>query len=66
MRYGLTQNEIKRIIQAELDTNPDLKYYIDNQYIDELLELLIEGISIAIMRNTETVIDRILREIKRK
>ena len=56
MHYGLSKEEIEEIIQAELDKNPDLKYYINNSYFDEFISLLIDGISNAIIQNTEKTI----------
>ena len=62
MNYGLSIYQIKEIIQSELDKNPDLKYYINNQYFDEFISLLIDGISKAIVENSRKVIDDIERE----
>ena len=56
MKYGLSEHEAKEIIQQELDKNPDLKYYINNPYLEELITLLIDGISKAIAKNNEEVI----------
>ena len=66
MDYGLTEYQIKRIIQRELDKSPDLKYYINNPYMDELLELLIDGIAEAIAENTRMVFDSIESEKRRR
>ena len=62
MNYGLSNSEVKGIIQNELDKNPDLKYYINNPYFDEFISLLIDGISKAIVENSRKVIDDIERE----
>ena len=64
MNYGLSNSEVKGIIQNELDKNPDLKYYINNPYFDEFVSLLIDGISIAIEKNNRKIIDDIKREKK--
>lgn len=64
--YGLRKYEIEKIIRAKLNKNPDLKYYIDNDYIDELVSLLIDGISEAIVENTKKTIDDVTRELTRK
>ena len=66
MRYGLSENQIKDIIQQQLDKKPDLKYYINNSYLEELVSLLIDGISVAIVKNSKKVIDDIEREARRK
>lgn len=62
MIYGLSNSQVKGIIQNELDKNPDLKYYINNPYFDEFISLLIDGISKAIVENSRKVIDDIERE----
>lgn len=61
MRYGLSHYEIYNLIMESVDKNPNLKYYINNDYIYELVEALVDGISIAIEENTQAV----MREIKR-
>lgn len=66
MSYGLTEHELKRVILMELNHNPDLKYYINNPYLDELLDLLIDGITKAITANTQEVIHQIESETRRK
>lgn len=66
MEYGLTEYELKRIIQKELEKNPDLQFYINNPYFDELLSLLIDGITKAIAANTREVFDNIESESRRR
>lgn len=61
--YGLTKNEAERIIRDSLNKNPDLKYYVNNDYIDELLALLIDGVCNAIEENNKKVIWDIEHEI---
>ena len=55
MQYGLRKHEIKEIINYSLNNNPDLKYYIDNDYFDEFMELLLEGICNAIEQNNKQI-----------
>ena len=66
MKYGLKDYEVERIIRHSLNKNPDLKYYINNDYIDELISLLVEGIGQAIEANNKKVISDIEREIRLK
>lgn len=66
MQYGLKDYEVERIIRHSLNKNPDLKYYINNDYLDELISLLIEEVSQAIEENTRKVISDIEREIRLK
>ena len=55
--YGLRKEEVENIIKYNLDKNPDLKYYIDNDYIYELINLLIEGVGVAIEKNNQKIED---------
>lgn len=64
--YGFRANEVERIIRHSLNENPDLKYYINNDYIDELMNLLVSGISKAIEENNKKIVDDIENDIKRK
>ena len=65
-RYGLNDYEVERIIRHSLNKNPDLKYYINNEYIEELLNLLIDGVSKAIEENNKKVISDIEDELRVK
>lgn len=56
---GLTHGEIRRIIYQSIERNPDLKYYIDNDYIYELVDAIVDGVSFAIEENTRKVIRQI-------
>ncbi len=58
--------QIEKIIRHSLDKNPDLKYYINKDYIDELVNLLVIGVSQAIEENTKKVISDIEREFRLK
>lgn len=59
---GLRNDEIENIIRYSLNKNPDLKYYIGNDYIEELINLLVEGVANAIVENNKKVIDDYKRE----
>lgn len=59
MNYGLKKERIRAIIKSRIERNPDLKYYINNDYIYELVDDIVEGVSEAIYENTEEVIRKI-------
>lgn len=63
-KYGLRQEELKRIILETMNSNPDLKYYVEDDYVLQLMDLMAEGVARAIEENTEHVIDRVTRELK--
>ena len=64
MSYGLRKHEIKKIIYESVEKNKDLKYYINDDYIYELVDSIVDGISEAIEQNTKTVIRQITRELR--
>ena len=64
--FGNDKDEIKRVIMYHLNQKPDLKYSSNNSYIDELIDLLIEGISDAVARNTENVLQELERSQKER
>lgn len=64
-KYGLRQEELKRIILETMNSNPDLKYYVEDDYVLQLMDLMAEGVARAIEENTEHVIDRVTRELKK-
>ena len=64
MAYGLDKRELKKIITEKVEQNPDLKYYINDDYIYELVEAVVDGVSEAIEKNTKAVFRQIERELK--
>jgi hypothetical protein len=63
-KYGLRQEQLKGIILETMNSNPDLKYYVDDDYVLQLMDLMVEGVARAIEENTERVIDNITKELK--
>ena len=63
-KYGLRQEQLKSIIIETMNSNPDLKYYVDDDYVLQLMDLMVEGIARAIEENTERVIDNITKGLK--
>lgn len=63
-KYGLRQEQLKRIILETMNSNPDLKYYVDDDYVLQLMDLMVEGVARAIEENTERVIDNITKGLK--
>lgn len=61
MRKGMIKYEIKRILEEKIESDPDLKYYLDNEYTIKIIDLLVEGISEAFEKNNEKLMDDLLR-----
>ena len=61
MKKGLRKSDVKSNLYEKLDSNPDLKYYIDNEYVTMLVDLLIDGIAEVIEENNEELIDDLFR-----
>ncbi|MBR3920304.1 MAG: hypothetical protein IKJ47_00040 [Oscillospiraceae bacterium] len=66
MKCGLKDYEVERIIRHSLNKNPDLKYYINNDYIEEVINLLVIGVSKAIEENNKKIISDIERQLHMK
>ena len=64
MSYGLSHYKIRKLIMESIDKNPNLKYYINDDYIYELVDAIVDGVSIAIEENTKTVIREIERDLR--
>ena len=47
------KSKIKSIISSSINSDPDLKYYLNNEYVDRLIDLLIDGIANAIIDNND-------------
>lgn len=60
MNLGLRKSQIETIVRGKLEKEPDLKYYVDNDYVMRLVDLLVEGVAEAIDRNNDEL-DRQLR-----
>lgn len=63
MRYGLDSYHVKRIILEKIQRNPDIYYFINNDSIEELINLVIEGIADSIEENNQKLINDFTREI---
>ena len=61
MRKGMSKYEIKRILEEKIESDHDLKYYLDNEYTIKIIDLLVEGISEAFEKNNEKLMDDLLR-----
>lgn len=48
---GLRKSDVERLLHKKIDADPDLKYYLDNEYVIKALDLLIEGIGEVIEEN---------------
>ena len=61
LRSGLNRHDIERRLHERLDSNPDWKYYIDDEHISKIIDLLIEGIADVIGENNKMLVDDLLR-----
>lgn len=64
MNLGLRKNQIELILRDKLEEEPDLKYYMDNDYVMRLVELLVEGVAEAIDENNKTIENKFRRLLK--
>lgn len=61
MKKGLRKYEIERKLHEKITSNPDLKYYLDNEYVTAIIDLLIDGIGEVIEENNEALVNDIFR-----
>ena len=61
MNKGLNRHRVEGILREKIASDPDLKYYIDNDYITKLIDLLIEGIGEVVEENNDKFADDLLR-----
>lgn len=59
-KLGLDKYQTKRIIEEKLKSDPDLKYYIENDYILKLIDLLVDGIAEVIDENNNKIRDALI------
>ena len=57
---GLKKRDIERKLYQKINSNPDLKYYISDEYVIKLVDLLIEGISEIIEENNKELVKNLL------
>ncbi len=62
LNKGLRKHEIERKLYEKINSDPDLKYYIDNEYVTRLVGLLIEGVSEIIEENNQKLLDDLLHK----
>lgn len=61
MSIGLSKNEVQRKLREKINEDPDLKYYVEDEYITKIIDLLIEGIGEVIEKNNETVFGKLIK-----
>ena len=64
MFRGLDKYKIERILMEKMESDPDLKYYLNDESIIKAINLLIEGISEVIDRNNKELERDYKREIR--
>lgn len=62
---GLHRWEIEARLHEKIASEPDLKYYLNDEYVIKLVDLLIKGIAEVIEENNQRAIDNIVREMRR-
>lgn len=55
MFRGLNKYEIEENLRKKMETDPDLKYYLNDESIIKMINLLIKGIAEAIDENNRAL-----------
>ena len=63
--YGMRKNEVVRELKQYIEKDPDLKYYLDNEYVEKIIGLLIEGIGNIVEKNNRKIEEDKKRELRR-
>ena len=58
---NVVKRDVERIFWQKIESEPDLKYYIDNDYITKLINLLIEGIGDVVEENNKKLVRDLFR-----
>ncbi len=61
MHKGMRKNDVSQRLYEKLDSDSDLKYYLDDENIIKLVGKLIEGIGEVIEENNKRLSDDLLR-----
>jgi len=56
---GMRKYEVEQRLREKIAMDPDLKYYIDNEYVMKLVDLLIEGIGEIIEDNNRELFKKL-------
>ena len=62
--YGMRKSEVVRELKQYIEEDPDLKYYLDNEYVEKIIGLLIEGIGNIIEKNNRKIEEDKKRELR--
>lgn len=63
-RYSLSEYEVKKIIQDKLEEHPDIFYYIDNPYLQKVIDALVDGVSEAMAQNNKKLVENVMTIIE--
>ncbi len=61
----MRKSDVSQRLYEKLDSDPDLKYYLDDENIIKLVGKLIEGIGEVIEENNKRLSDDLLRGVSR-
>lgn len=64
MFRGLDKYKIERILMEKMESDPDLKYYLNDESVIKAINLLIKGIAEVIDKNNKELERDFKREIR--
>ena len=62
----MNKNEVVKTLRQYINKDPDLKYYLDDENIEKIIELLIEGIGYIVEKNNRKIEEDRKTELRRK
>ncbi|WP_371017366.1 hypothetical protein [Pseudalkalibacillus sp. JSM 102089] len=64
--YSLSSHQIKKIINDKLNENPDIFYYVDDYFIQKVIDSIIDGVAVAVEENNKKLLDNIENLLEEK
>lgn len=61
MNEGLSKYDVIRELREKIDADPDLKYFMNNEYVARTINLLIEGIGEVMEQNNRELMHYLMR-----
>ncbi|MBG9812373.1 hypothetical protein ABD68_12435 [Bacillus endophyticus] len=59
-RYIIRESEVKQIIEDKLNEHPDLLYYIDNPYLQKVIDALVDGFAEAVAESNKKLAENVV------
>ncbi|ARC28586.1 MULTISPECIES: hypothetical protein [Bacillus cereus group] len=66
MFYKIDKKQVQELLEKKLKENPDTFYYIDNYYLEKIIDTLVESIAEVIAVNYNQLVEDVPKIISDK